>query len=57
VPEDFREIAAAAPENIKVARVRICGAPHIRTYVSGVDMWRRGPGAADSAAFSHFADT
>ena len=28
--------------------------PHI---VSGVNMWRRGPGAADSAAFSDFADT
>ena len=37
--------------------VRICGAPHIRTYVSGVDMWRRVPVARDSAAIVGFAAT
>jgi hypothetical protein len=35
----------------------ICGAPHIPIYVSGLDMWRRRPGAADSAAISNFAAT
>ena len=57
MPEDFGEIAATSAEDVKIARVRICGAPHIPTYVSGVDMWRRGPGAADSAVIWNFADT
>ena len=50
VPKNFDHVAATAAKNEKIAGVRICGAPHIRTYVSGVDMCRRGLGAADSAA-------
>jgi hypothetical protein len=57
MPEDLGQIAAPTSENVKIAGVGICGAPHILTYVSGVDMCRRGLGAADSAAFSNFADT
>jgi hypothetical protein len=29
----------------------------IPTYVSGVDMWRRGPGAANSSVMTNFAAT
>jgi hypothetical protein len=57
MPKNFRQIAATTSEDVQVAGVGICGAPHIRTYVSGVDMCRRGLGAADSAAISNFADT
>jgi len=57
MPEDLGQIAAATSKNVEIAGVWICGAPHIPTYVSGVNMWRRGPGATDSAAFSDFADT
>jgi hypothetical protein len=32
-----------------------CGA--ILIYVSGVDMWRRGPGAANSGVTTNFAAT
>ena len=47
MPKAFDQIAATTAEHEKIAGVRICGAPHIPTYVSGVDMWRRGPGAAE----------
>jgi len=42
MPQNLDQIAAAAPEDVKIASVRICAAAHILTYVSGANMWRQG---------------
>jgi hypothetical protein len=36
-----RSCGLSRPEDEDRSRVRICGAPHIHSYVSGVDMWRQ----------------
>jgi hypothetical protein len=57
MPKNLDQVASGASEDVEITGMRICGAPHILIYVSGVDMWRRGPGAANSGVTTNFAAT
>ena len=57
MPNQLDQVASAPPEDPQIAGMRICDASHIRIYVSDIDMWRPGLGAADSATLSNFAAT
>ncbi len=50
MPQDLQQVAATTSEDVDVPGERICGAPHIRSYVSGVIMWRRRAAARDFSA-------
>src|SRR5215472_13512645 len=41
--QQLHSVRALRAKNEHIASVRICGASHIRTYVSGANMWRRSP--------------
>ena len=41
VPKDLDQLAALAAEHVEIAAMRLCGAPHNSSYVSGEIMWRR----------------
>jgi len=41
MPENFYQRAAASAKHVEVAGMRLCGAPHNRSYVSGEIMFRR----------------
>jgi hypothetical protein len=51
------EIASTISEDVEIATERICGSPHIRSYVSSVIMWRQVSGTRKSAAMVLFAAT
>jgi hypothetical protein len=57
MPKNLNQVTSGASKDIKITCVGICDAPHIPTYVSGVDMWRRGSGAANSSVMTNFAAT
>jgi hypothetical protein len=41
MPKDFQQVAATSAKHVEITSEWICGAPHIRSYVSDVIMWRR----------------
>jgi hypothetical protein len=57
MPNDLQKIALAPTKAKQMAAMRICGVPHIRSYVSGVIMWRRAFAARYSATKPSFAAT
>jgi hypothetical protein len=55
--KDFDLVPCAIDEHEELSTVRICGTPHIHSYVSGVIMWRRVFAARYSATKPSFAAT
>jgi len=47
MPKNLQQVAALPAEDVQITDMRICGAPHIPTYASGVIMWRRRVAAGD----------
>jgi hypothetical protein len=56
-PKQFDQPATFTAKSEQGAAERICGASHILSYVSEVNMWRRSFGPANCAAMTNFAAT
>jgi hypothetical protein len=57
VPKDFDQVTTDTSKHVKIAGMRLCGAPHNPFYVSRVIMWRRDPDTANRAAMTNIAAT
>ena len=50
----FQPVIALRPKHVELAAMRLCGAPHNLTYVSGEIMWRRRGECVISGALRRF---